>query len=190
MPWKVSRIGHRRDTLTTLVESIGIALTSIYTVTPLLLFPLFFFLRLEGPLLPPPLLPPLFPQSGSLYSSSSSSSPVCYPRLLNFFRSFFWTAPLSLPRSIIAPSRDLIDDRFDYLRPAQSISSHIWVGSSAVSRFVSSPTTWDLIFPFSIRSILTDRWITTRWTGVGSIRENGRVLFRLLDYWINTKGQG
>lgn len=47
--WKVSRIGHRRDTLTTLVERIGIALTSIYTVTPLLLFLLFFFLQPGGP---------------------------------------------------------------------------------------------------------------------------------------------
>ena len=46
--WKVSRIGHR-DTLTTLVERIGIALTSIYTVTPLLLFLLFFFLQPRGP---------------------------------------------------------------------------------------------------------------------------------------------
>lgn len=71
-----------------------------------------------------------------------------------------------LPRSIIAPSRDLIDDRFDYLRPPQSISWHTWVGcpprcrvSTCRLRVFRYPRNrWDLIFP-SIRSILTiDGW--------------------------------
>lgn len=65
-----------------------------YSATFILL--LFFSLRL------PPLLPPLFPpRSGSLYSSSSSSPPVCYSRLLNFFRSFLLGRVLPLLRSII-----------------------------------------------------------------------------------------
>lgn len=58
---------------------------------------------------------------------------------LIFSDRFFWAACSLFFGQLSAPSRDLIDDRFDYLRPAQSISLHTWVGSSTVSRFDLPP---------------------------------------------------
>lgn len=115
---KVSRIGHRRDTLTTLVERIGIALTSIYTVTPLLLF--FFSFSLSDSLLFFHLFFPPDPAHFILLHHPRRPSVIRVS--LIFSDRFFWAACSLFFGQLSAPSRDLIDDRFDYLRPAQSIS--------------------------------------------------------------------
>lgn len=115
---KVSRIGHRRDTLTTLVERIGIALTSIYTVTPLLLF--FFSFSLSDSLLFFHLFFPPDPAHFILLHHPRRPSVIRVS--LIFSDRFFWAACSLFFGQLSAPSRHLIDDRFDYLRPAQSIS--------------------------------------------------------------------
>lgn len=129
IPSKVSCIEHPLYTLTypRWSKSIGIALTSSFTVTPRL-YLLFFFPRDSGPCSPDSQLVFFFPffAASSLFFFIISVA-VCYSRLLNFFRPFFWPS-CSLFFGQLSLSPGLIDDRSGPLRPVQSISLHTWVG--------------------------------------------------------------
>ena len=156
MPCKVSWIGSSRylNVSSCWSESIEIALTSNFTVSPRLSFVLvifvffffflffffvfvfvffFFLLVLVTPYLHLHLHPFPFPTGRSLFFFIIFAV-VCYSRLLNFFPTVLLARASLLLRSIIAWP-NLIDDRFVSLRAAQSISTHTWVGSR-VSRFV------------------------------------------------------